>query len=93
MAKDKNQISGTTDQVMIVRYLEGDPCAQMEIKKSDVTVSGYKGQRSNCYEGEQIKVIVFSFPNTSKEIWFIVAYVDKELNLIEKIITTVKFLD
>ena len=93
VAKDKNQISGTTDQVMIVRYLEGDPCAQMEIKKADVTVSGHKGQRSDCYEGDQIKVIVLSFPNTDKEGWFVVAYVDEELDLIEEIISSIKFLD
>lgn len=93
VAKDKNQISGTTDQVMIVRYLEGDPCAQMEIKKVDVTVSGHKGQRSDCYGGDQIKVIVLSFPNTNKEEWFVVAYVDEELDLIEEIISNIKFLD
>jgi hypothetical protein len=93
VAKDKNQTSEVTDQVIVVRYLEGDPCAMMEIKKSDVTVSGYKGQRSDCYEGGQIKVITLSFPNTDKETWFVVAYVNEELELIEKILSTVKFLD
>ena len=93
VSKKKNQTEGATDQVMVIRYLEGDPCASMEITKSDATVSGYKSQRSDCYENDKLKVIIFSFPNTTREEWFIVAYVDKDLDKVEEIISTVEFLD
>ncbi len=92
-AKDKNQTSGATDQVMIVRYLEGDPCALMEVKRSDSELSGYKAQRNDCYQDGQKKVIYFSFPFTSREEWFVVAYVDEEPDLIEEIISSIKFID
>jgi hypothetical protein len=93
VTKEENKTEGLTDQVIIIRYLEGDPCAQMEIKKSDVMVFGYKGQRSDCYENGQIKVILISFPNTARENWFLLAYVAKDLKVVEKILSTVKFLN
>lgn len=92
-AKEKDQTSGTTDEVMIIRYLEGDPCAGMEIKRSDTTLSGYKSQRSDCFENGKLKVILFSFVGTSREEWFLVAYIDKELERVEEIISNFRFLD
>ncbi len=93
VAKDKNQTSGAADQVMIVRYLEGDPCALMEVKRSDSKLSGYEAQRNDCYQDGQTKVIYFSFSSASREEWFVVAYVDEELDLIEEIISSIKFID
>jgi hypothetical protein len=93
VSKEKNQTEGTTDEVMVIRYLEGDPCAKMEIKKSQTTVAGVKSTRSDCYQKEKLKIIIFSFPNTSREEWFLVAYVDKNLDSVEEIISTFRFHD
>ncbi len=93
VSKEKNQPQGTTDEVMVIRYLEGDPCAGMEIKKSETTLSGFKSARSECYQKGKLRVIIFSFPDTNRKEWFLVAYVDKDLESVEEIITTFKFLD
>jgi hypothetical protein len=93
VSKNKNQTLNARDEVIVIRYLEGDPCAGMEIKKSETTVSGLQGERSDCYEDSQLKTIVISFSDTSREEWFIVGYVDKGPDLVERIISGVEFTD
>lgn len=93
VSNEKDPSVEVKDEVMVIRYLEGDPCAAMTIKKTNVTVSGYQGQRSNCYQKGKLKVSLFSFPDTEKEEWFLVAYFNKDPELVEEIISTFKFLD
>ena len=93
VSKEKEQTQGAGDQVMVVRYLEGDPCAGMTVTKSDTTFSGYKAKRDDCYKDGKLKVTLYSFPDTSKNEWFIVSHIDKNLEIVEKIASTFTFLD
>ena len=93
VSNENDQNQGVVDQVMVIRYLEGDPCAGMEVTKTDTIVSGYKAQKNDCFMNGKLKVTQYSFPNTRREEWFLVAYFEKDVGMVEKIAATFTFLD